>query len=71
MFIFIYRLIIIYLIYKLVTILIRKAFSYYLAYKEMKKRQRSQAVNFKQDVNLRAFEIEDAHFEEVKPKPKD
>lgn len=65
---FLFKLIIIYLVYKIVTILLRKGVAYYQAYKSVKRRrQREQAVRRGQDYNIGAFDIEDAKFEEIKP----
>ena len=68
---FIFRLLIIYLIYRIITILIRKALLYYRAYAalQQKRRKMSESVRRKEDFNLRAFDIEDAEYEEIKPGP--
>ena len=65
---FLFRLLIIYLIYKIVVILLRKGVQYYLAFKSLRKRQKQgPTVRRAKDYNLGAFEIEDAKFEEIQP----
>ena len=68
---FIFRLLIIYLIYRIVTILIRKAILYFRAYAalQQKRRKMAESAGRKEDFNLRAFDIEDAEYEEIKPSP--
>ena len=63
--------IIIYLIYRLVTILIRKSVMYYRVYKALKQKHREQAVARKRDFNIQAFDVEDAEYEEIKPGSED
>ncbi len=63
--------IIIYLIYRLVTILIRKSVMYYRVYKALKQKRREQAVARKRDFNIQAFDVEDAEYEEIKPGSED
>ncbi|HUU28227.1 MAG TPA: hypothetical protein VM123_10480 [archaeon] len=63
----IFNIIILYLIYRLITILIRKGIMYYRVYRAVKQKRREQAVNYKSDLNLQAFDVEDAQFEEVEP----
>jgi len=65
------KLIIIYLIYRLTKILIRKSIMYYRAYKVLKQKRREQAVGRKKDFNIQAFDIEDAEYEEIKPGSED
>ena len=65
------KLIIIYLIYRLIKILIRKSLMYYRAYKVLKQKRREQAVSRKKDFNIQAFDIEDAEYEEIKPGSED
>lgn len=63
-----FKLLIIYLVYKLLTILIRKGVTYYRAYRSIQQRKRAeQAMRKGKDLNIGAFEIEDAKFEEIKP----
>lgn len=64
---FIIKLIVIYLVYRLITILIRKSVMYYRAYKALKQKRREQAVARKKDFNIQAFDVEDADYEEIKP----
>jgi hypothetical protein len=68
---FIIKVIIIYLIYRLVTILIRKWVMYYRAYKVLKQKRREQAIARKRDFNIQAFDVEDAEYEEIKPGSED
>ncbi|OGG00007.1 MAG: hypothetical protein A2Z86_03040 [Candidatus Glassbacteria bacterium GWA2_58_10] len=70
---FLFRLLIIYLIYRIITILIRKAVMYYRAYTalQQKRRKMAEAAWRKEDVNLKAFDIEDARYEEIKPGPEE
>jgi len=68
---FFIKAIIIYLIYRLVTILIRKSVMYYRAYKALKQKHREQAVARKRDFNIQAFDVEDAEYEEIKPGSED
>lgn len=68
---FIIKLIIIYLIYRLITFLIRKSVMYYRAYKVLKQKRREQAVARKKDFNIQAFDVEDAEYEEIKPGSED
>jgi len=68
---FIIKVIIIYLIYRLVTILIRKSVMYYRAYKALKQKRREQAIARKKDFNIQAFDVEDAEYEEIKPGSED
>ncbi len=66
------KLIFIYLVYKIATILLRKGVTYYQAFRTIQRRRaRSQAMRRGKDYNLRAFDIEDAKFEEIKPGRKD
>jgi hypothetical protein len=65
------KLIIIYLIYRLVTILVRKSVMYYRAYKTLKRKRQEQAVARKKDFNIQAFDVEDAEYEEIKPGSED
>ncbi|MBW7995397.1 MAG: hypothetical protein FVQ81_02265 [Candidatus Glassbacteria bacterium] len=63
-----FKMLIIYLVYKVVTILLRKGVSFYRAFKSVQNRKRAEhAVRRGQDYNIRAFDIEDAKFEEIKP----
>ena len=64
---FIIKLIVIYLVYRLITILIRKSVMFYRAYKALKQKRREQAVARKKDFNIQAFDVEDADYEEIKP----
>lgn len=64
---FIIKLVVIYLVYRLITILIRKSVMYYRAYKALKQKRRKQAVARKKDFNIQAFDVEDADYEEIKP----
>ncbi len=68
---FFIKAIIIYLIYRLVTIQIRKSVMYYRAYKALKQKHREQAVARKRDFNIQAFDVEDAEYEEIKPGSED
>lgn len=68
---FFIKAIIIYLIYRLVTILMRKSVMYYRAYKALKQKHREQAVARKRDFNIQAFDVEDAEYEEIKPGSED
>ena len=63
-----FRLLIIYLVYKIITILLRKGVQYYRAYRSVQaKRRQGPRVRRRDDYNLGAFEIEDAKFEEIQP----
>jgi len=66
------KIIFLYLVYKIVTVLLRKGVTYYQAFRNVqRRRKRKQAVPRGEDYNIRAFEIEDAKFEEIKPGRKD
>ena len=66
------KMILIYLVYKIVAILLRKGVMYYQVFKTIQRRRsRNQAVRRGEDYNLGAFDIEDAKFEEIKPGRKD
>ncbi|MFH1071188.1 MAG: hypothetical protein V1794_16335 [Candidatus Glassbacteria bacterium] len=67
---FIFRIIIIYLIYKLITVLISKGISYYRAYQALQRRAQEQKIR-QREVNIRAFDIEDADYEEITPGKED
>ena len=59
--------IIFYLLIRLVTVLMHKGKMYVRAYREVQRRKREQSVRASQDnLNLRAFDVEDAHYEEIK-----
>ncbi len=63
-----FKLILIYLVYKIVTILLRKGVAYFQAFKTIQRRRRGkQAVRRGEHYNIGAFDIEDAKFEEIKP----
>ena len=66
---FIVKLIILYLIFRLILFLLSKAAYYYRAYRQaqLKKKQRASMYR-KQELNLNAFDVEDAEYEEIKPK---
>lgn len=65
---FLFRLLIIYLVYKIVAILLRKGVQYYRAFKSVQQsQQRGPKVRRGEEYNLKAFEIEDAKFEEIRP----
>ncbi len=66
------KLILIYLVYKIVAVLLRKGVTYYQAFRNVQRRRGGkQAVHRGEDYNIRAFDIEDAKFEEIKPGQKD
>ena len=64
---FIIKLVVIHLVYRLISILIRKSIMYYRAFKTLKQKRREQAVARKKDFNIQAFDVEDADYEEIKP----
>ncbi|MEA2063798.1 MAG: hypothetical protein U9P14_08890 [Gemmatimonadota bacterium] len=65
----IFKIIIFYLIFRLVWFIISKGALYYRAYRQIRQRQRAQqaAMERKRDFNLQAFDVEDAEYEEIKP----
>ena len=65
---FLFRLLIIYLVYKIVVILLRRGIEYYRAYKTVQRRRRQgPTMRRGDDYNIGAFDIEDAKFEEIQP----
>jgi len=60
------RLIILYIIIRLLLYLLRKGAYYYRAYRtaQLKRRQQA-AMHRKQGFNLKAFDVEDADYEEI------
>lgn len=61
------KLIIFYLIFRLIMYLLRKGIYYYQAYRSaMLRKHRQEAVQHKQSLNLKAFDVEDADYEEIK-----
>ena len=71
MFNLILKLVIIYLIYRLFSVLIQRSVMYYRAYRTLKRKQQEQAVQRKSNFNLNAYDVEDAEFEEIKPGQED
>ena len=61
------KLIILYLVFRLLLYLLRKGAYYYRAYRvvQLKKRQQA-AMSRKENFNLNAFDVEDADYEEIK-----
>lgn len=61
-----------YLLIRLVTVLLRKGRMYYRAYRELQRRRHEQAFHARrEDLNLRAFDVEDARYEDIKGGEKD
>ena len=62
--------IVFYLLIRLVTVLLQKGRMYLRAYKEIQRKKREherQSVDMRKDnLNLRAFDVEDARYEEIK-----
>ena len=59
--------IIIYLLIRLASVLIRKGRMYIHAYRELQRRRQEQSVRARREnLNLRAFDVEDADYEEIK-----
>ena len=66
---FIVKIIIFYLIFRLILFLLRKGVFYYQAYRRAQLKKRKQAsVYRKRELNLSAFDVEDAEYEEIKHK---
>ena len=61
------KIIIFYLLFRLLLFILKKGAYYYRAYRvaQLRKRQQS-TVRRKQDLNLSAFDVEDADYEEIK-----
>ena len=68
---FAFRLLIIYLVFKLISFLVSKAVFYYRAYKAIQSKKREQEVRRRREVNIGAFDIEDAKYEEIAPGQED
>ncbi|MEA1997118.1 MAG: DUF6019 family protein [Gemmatimonadota bacterium] len=59
------KIIIFIILYYLIKYLLKKGLMYYRAYKSIQRKSREQRVNDRSSLNLRAFEVEDARYEEV------
>ncbi len=63
----IFKIIILYLLFRLLMYILQKGAYYYRVYRMAQLRKRQQAaVRRKQGLNLSAFDVEDADYEEIK-----